>query len=255
VWLGARVGERRLWAAPAGPPRSLLDREAAERFVAAVREVVARWAELGMPKARARALGKAANVALTWAGVPEVKGAIGSLSRPLGAQLVTKEWTIQFSIEFLQRPVLEMREAIQLLALTYHEARHAEERWLMARYSAGRGQSSATAIGGYLQIPEGIAKKAIRKPLPPGSPTAQEVRLWLESLQSGKYKRVQSRLVHACAAFDATQVASPDGGTTEAERKCRQAIEEYNKHPLEADAWKAGNMVVKILQAPKEGTP
>lgn len=129
-----------------------------------------KWDTLGGAQARADALVDAANKRLTEAGVPPIVKAVlytGDSPSEKGA-FHFPEWTTKLNRLLLNQPGLDQAAAADLANTVYHETRHSEQWFMMARLRAGQGLLPA-AIAAELNIPGEIAIAAKASPIRAGT--------------------------------------------------------------------------------------
>jgi hypothetical protein len=124
-------------------------------------------------------LGAAVNEELAAVGCPAVKVELNQ--SVVGAEFDAASWTMTINpAEFSHRPGvrtlgdLEREEAAVIASTVYHEARHAEQRFRVARLDAAEGHKPA------FTMPGGTAEAAAASPLATGGREAQEAREWRE---------------------------------------------------------------------------
>ena len=134
---------------------------ALESFATAMKKVQKDWRKKSA-KSRVKAIGDAINEELKTAGVPEFlivdtekTEFKGSFGRGL--------WQFLISEDLVKQSTLSNADAAELANTAMHEARHAEQQFLAARFSAGPPQNkSAPDIAAEQGIPEDpIAKAAV----------------------------------------------------------------------------------------------
>ena len=131
-----------------------------EHFAAAVRAVQIDWAMLKTDE-RVKRLGAAINQELRTAGVPAfliVRKAPMEFKGSFSPGL----WMFTVSEELVTANILADPDAAELCNTALHEARHAEQAFLAARYSAGVNTKDAAAIVAEQGIPDAIAKEAVK---------------------------------------------------------------------------------------------
>jgi hypothetical protein len=210
------------------------------------------WEDLGSAQARADALVAAVNQRLAAAGVPELATRVydGDSPREQGS-FDFPTWTMQLNRLLLEQGGLGRDDAADLANTVYHEARHSEQWFAMARLRAGQGRSAA-AIATELGIPARIATAAHAVPIRPGSMEAVSASGWYESVygsQSAHREAVLSRLDAADWAVTTErcrcqQTPSPanDARLARAQERFDRVHDEYRELPEENDAWATGPM-------------
>ena len=152
---------------------------------------------------------------------------------------------------------------VEVVAMTvYHEARHAEQWFRMARLMAGQGQPP-DQIATDLRLPAEIVAEAEKDPLhADGSTEATEAAAWLDSRVGdglAHSKAVMTELREAAAALDAAiaeyerveknplvskrRKAALADAVDAAYERYNQAHAAYQALPVEADAWEVTEAV------------
>ena len=133
---------------------------ALERFAAAIRGMQGKWATLKITD-RVKELAAAANKELVAAGVP---GFLIFRKAPMEfkASFSPGLWMFTISEDLVTGGVLSDKDAAEVCNSTLHEARHAEQQFLAARFSAGVNNTDAAGIVTEQHIPDAIAKEAVK---------------------------------------------------------------------------------------------
>jgi len=136
-----------------------------------------------------------ANGELTANGVPALPApAFVSRARNAGG-FAQHSWTVQLDVaRTAQAPLtskigsLAVDRVAEVASVCFHEARHAEQIFAVARLVAGEGKD-AKAIAAEVDIPEHIARaaQAAKGPLPGGRAALNEIKLWRAIGQTGKH--------------------------------------------------------------------
>jgi hypothetical protein len=138
-------------------------------------------------RTRMNALAGIVNPLLEEAGVPS--SLWQSLQKMEGAAFSSR-WGFTFDKGLLGKSVLTEEEFKRVVEYAYHEARHTEQFWMMARRQAG-DLKTAKEIAEQLKIPFEVADLAASQPLRKGMPGAEAAEKWLESIYgAGKLHRV-----------------------------------------------------------------
>ena len=222
------------------------------------------------PNDRAEAVLADVNVALQNEGIPAV-GWIFNAAHGTGAVFAFREWQMELGEEPYSMDVADNatpeQQAWQISAV-YHEARHAEQWFRMARLEAGRGKK-ADAIAKTMGIPRKIADEAAKSPLAADTPEGKEAETWYESVYGVKAAErnkilkdlpvLKQALLDANAEHDRV---SKDAGASkdakdaaqrkqaEAKRKFDEVYAKYLAMPEEADAWKVDAAVESAVKGP-----
>lgn len=219
--------------------------DAIRRYAAAVRPILAEWSKLTVED-RASGLVAAVNAELTHVGVLRVQLKLVSLPQPLVGRFHSGYWQMQLDKDILSKGELTAHEKADLAALVYHEGRHAEQYWLVARWLAGEGLNTGASILTRFRIRRLAADRAARKPLAPKSHTAQLARSWFESrVRDGD--RPVARLIAAHAALARATGARPGEAVAKAQAAYDAALAAYRAQLLEADAFRLQAMILMIL--------
>ncbi len=209
-----------------------------------------RWEELGNAQARADALVATVNQRLAAAGVPELTAVLYAGDSPQEqGSLDFGPWAMQLNRLLLDHPGLGRDDAASLANTVYHEARHAEQWFAMARLRAGEGRGAA-AIAAELGVPARVARAARAAPIRPGSTDAVAASGWYQSVygaHSGHRESVLGRLTAAdwavtearCRCQRAPSPAN-DERLARAEERLTRVHNEYRELPEENDAWATG---------------
>lgn len=120
------------------------------------------WPSL-TPAQRRERLEDITNKQLNKSGVPNQRVMGSSAHAPGNAQYDFQNSTLDISMAQLNSPTLSGNSARQLANATYHEARHAEQWFLMARREASRGQN-ASQIASRMGVPNSFAQAATNAP-------------------------------------------------------------------------------------------
>ena len=132
-----------------------------EHFAAAIKGVQAGWAKLS-PDDRAKAIGKAIDDELDAQKIPKLLE-VKKIKTEFKGSFSPLFWRFNISEELVNRSPLGDSDAAELCNTGLHEARHAEQHFLSARYSAGPpNNKDAAAIAAEQGIPEDpVAKAAV----------------------------------------------------------------------------------------------
>lgn len=141
---------------------------ALEHFAAAVKAVQKDWAAKGAAD-RLKAVAAAINDELALADVPkflEVK----AIPMEFKGSFAHSLWRFNLSKEMVDKPALSDADAAELCNTALHEARHAEQAFLGARFAAGApNNKDADAIVAEQHLPKVIAEAAVAKKFDAGT--------------------------------------------------------------------------------------
>jgi hypothetical protein len=229
-------------------------------FAEGARGVQSEWEKLSASE-RANKLGALANAALATIKVPPVTILMADLGKGSGA-FNSATWTLKINTTIISKDSITEAELADLSNTFYHEARHAEQYFRVARWVAGLGKP-ASYIAPRLGIPGRIAIAAVDKPLKPaglldellgdGKERAQEIaeaKEWAASLGpigQKRYSKVVKELDAADKALEealAAYRASPTEENKEKAKKARDVFKKkyraYRSFADEKDAFKVG---------------
>lgn len=131
-----------------------------DRFAAAMKGIQEEWQDQA-PKERLTAISLAINEELENAGVPKLLR-FYTADEDCNGAFGGENWEMQLSGETMQSPSLTNAVAGLLCNTVLHEARHAEQTFLAARYAAGPAKNmTAQQIAREQSIPLTIARKAV----------------------------------------------------------------------------------------------
>jgi Domain of unknown function (DUF4157) len=146
---------------------------AVSRFTGAAKTIKDQWGTLTI-NARAEALGKLANAELKTAGSHPCNIVVKDLGADSG-QFLFSTWTLAIAnAGIIAKDAITDDEMAEVLDTVYHEARHSEQWFRMARLRAGEGKTAAE-IAREMGIPNKVAKAAFDKPLKPLTGIAKQL--------------------------------------------------------------------------------
>lgn len=173
------------------------------------------------------------NQTLLSCGVPQLLGQGKAKSTSLG-QFSVASWKIYLDDSlFFQTTAPTMTHFIDMAAVVYHEGRHAEQNWYIARYLAPKYRSrsfidmlpvdakmtnvpssyeyidnnhdlsyNAGYLAAFIGMNYKIADKAIRNPLPNSDPMLRQAKIWNDSLCSeNPFDRDKRMILHKIATL------------------------------------------------------
>jgi hypothetical protein len=229
------------------------------RFVTAAKGVEKDWTSLGTADKRAQKLGDAANEELKKAGVEPCTVKVEAMDS--AGALGFRTWTLRIGKNAFDKASMTLTEMADAADTIYHEARHAEQWFRMARLRAGAGKKAAE-IATELEIPPTVATAAEAKPLTGTGTEVAEAKAWYESVYgtgSSHRDTVLTELPKASAALtkamsDLAAVNKDPAATAAAKKAAADAVEaartkradlykQYRALPEEADGWIVGGAV------------
>lgn len=229
------------------------------RYVASAKQIQADWEKL-TPKQRAERFNQAASDELTRIGVPSPKVELADLGSRAG-EFSSKPWRMKLGQGPLGQSEVADGQAASVADTVYHESRHAEQFFRMARLLAGQRKPAAD-IADELDIPTEVAAAAKEKPLDAKSTEGKEAQGFYDS-NSGKgmehrdhvFREMAVRKLARKEAEDEVVKVRDDPKSTPAEQEAaerswqdarkawKNIYQQYLALPEEADAWKVGGAV------------
>ncbi len=188
---------------------------------------------------------KYVNAELAKTHVPEVASAADAGSRFDSASFDFTTWTLSIGSQGLDAPMSDA-DVGEMADTVYHESRHAEQWFRVARVKAGEAPTpDAATLAGDLGIPQAIAKAALARPLKPLTKVQK-------AFHSKKYaERHQKKLDEASDWYESVYgTGSAHRGAVYADLNNRVA--DYMALAEEVDAWAVGGSakakIVALLQ-------
>ncbi len=172
------------------------------------------------PDDRAASVMAAVNERLAAEGLPYVQYQWGSGSA--AGQFDFRTWTMElgygpFSVE--EADNASTAQQADLLDTVYHEARHSEQWFRMARNRAGLGATAADIVA-VMHIPHWVADLAVANPIRECDPSQFEAEQWYQSVYG-----------------------SGAGHRNDVLNDVDNRYDEYRQLPEESDAWSSGGSV------------
>ena len=140
----------------------LKDPRMTEQFVSDMQGFEGDWSAMA-PAERADSIGHRINARLRDIGVPEVKIKTAPLDDGTVGQFDNPTWSIEINERNLQAPQISAYAVGKLINLVYHEARHAEQFFLIARFLKQHGGSPAD-VAKRAAIPLPVCEAATKAP-------------------------------------------------------------------------------------------
>lgn len=212
-------------------PSGLADEKHEESYVKAAHGVFDDWTKLKDAKGRALALVKKVNHELADIGVPAVNETVTKLSGGADGEFDAENWIMLIDKENFSKQTIDDQQAAEMADTIYHEARHAEQSFQMARLEAARGKS-AKDIADEMSIPARIAQAAKDKPLRLGTPEAVEASGWFdETYGSGAAKTAQvyTRLARLDGEVKRAEKANKDHPSPANQAKLDKLNKQYDE--------------------------
>lgn len=193
---------------PARTPERLDSKAAGARFAHEMVGEEHEWATQHGPDARARALSDMIGRSLSDAGVSPVPGYAlrTDLSPSTLGNFGYSNWRININQKLVGRPTLSPTQADEIASTFYHEGRHCDQWFRMARLRAGQGHAPAD-IARSMGIPNNVAVSAANSPLKAGSDDAREAQVWWDSVY-GSHAAERDKVYGELAAADTANAAA-----------------------------------------------
>lgn len=226
-----------------------------EEFVAFAQQQMEQWDTLGTGEARAQAMMTKINELLTQSEVPECLVSVKSLPNLLG-QFDFATWTIEVGLDQFERDSVTVAEYADMANTLYHEARHAEQWFSMARMLAGQNKT-ADRIATMMGIPPNIAAQAVTRKYDPKSMEALVADGWYQSVYGvsaahreatlNELSAADTELAAAQTAADANDTPSTRQRLQRARERRQRAYDAYHNLPEETDAHRVGDSITARL--------
>jgi hypothetical protein len=237
-------------------------RFAVDQYAGVAKKLETVWGRL-TPYSRASALVNAANFELAHIDVPNVELKLDKLDSAQ-AVFAKEDWKMTVDRGTMSSPTVDDATMGESASYVYHEARHAEQAFLVARLLAGR-KLKVDEIVDTFEIRADIAAQAAKQPLrTPGRERTLAKRVLASEAGAGKTHNV--KLFEDWRAIeknlDAAELAWKNAPEGPAKDKAREkldleqaaydaAYKEYREQAHEADAWKVGDAVKGRIDPPK----
>lgn len=153
-------------SAVAADGTGLLADAAARTMARDSRELFNQWNDLPSAQIRANKLLELANAQVRRAGLPELRTI--KLTKGSQGEFLGYTWRLGLN----EANLAGKMSLDDLLPILYHEMRHAEQDFLVARLKAGEGMAPAD-VAKHIQIPRDVAETAALRPIAPHSPGAR----------------------------------------------------------------------------------
>ena len=147
-------------------------------------------------------------------------------------------WQMQINSKPFQAGQPTHDEFLEMAKTIYHEGRHCEQWFLMARYAAGDGPSTAAEIAANMGIPDIIARHAQHRPMNTHDPMFRQTRTWFESVYGISNREITLQAARLRRVTNAQIVADMRNANHQ-----RYAT----NLPEEADAWGSEALIDEAL--------
>jgi hypothetical protein len=161
-------------------PFGLAKEEQSQQHIAGTGKVIAGWAGLKTPEKRGHALVEIVNQRLKSIGVPAINFAIKNTAG-YEAMFNRVTWTIEISSSLLTSERLTPEQAANLSNTLIHEARHAEQNFMVYRVLVGAGLTEKQIHKRLVAKNAKAIKAALDKPLDPKSIEGMIAAKWYAS--------------------------------------------------------------------------
>lgn len=208
-------------------------------FIATGKKVEADWTTLATAEARAARLFEGIKALLDAEGIPTPALAVETLGKASG-MFSAVPWKLSLDRTALSAPTIDDDAARELSSTIYHEARHCEQNFKMARMLAAKGNSSAQ-IQAKMGIPSTIADAAVASPLPRGVEYATASQQFDAQYGPGKAHHIQAE--NEAPSNEELQAALADAKADPTPAKKAKAarllaaFKAYHDLPVENDAF------------------
>src|SRR4051812_20873435 len=234
-------------AAVTAAPTSLTEGASYTAYATAAQTVKTGWAGYADADARGRALGQAACAALTAIGVHPPTIVMADLPAGNGGNFAYTTWSLTLARLPFQPATVTDAVFDNPYTAVYHEARHCEQWFKMARLRAGAGRTAAQIKTDMAGLDAGAAAAAHANPIAPGTAEATEAQVWWDSVYgTGGTNRtaVLTEVMAALGAYNTAKSADTAASTpatqqalTAATTRFNTAYAAYRALPEEADAF------------------
>jgi hypothetical protein len=237
-------------AAKPGPPipappasHGLRDPAVAARFVDALDGLRAEWPRMS-PEDRAGRIVATVNEVLAQVGVPPTVHEVADLA-PTSGVFSASNWSIQLDAGLVSADTLSDAGLAKIAVVVFHEARHAEQAWLIARLRA-RGSSDPIGLAHGMDLHLGVAKRAANQPLEAEHPQERDIGAWEHSLYGAGAQARTELLTKQQHLVDRVARGDKSGSTLEV-LAVLASVGAYKDLPEEVDARGAARLVRREL--------
>ncbi|HEY4238886.1 MAG TPA: DUF4157 domain-containing protein [Kofleriaceae bacterium] len=253
------------------PAEGLADQKTTSEYAQTMKDLQKDWPTLSKEQ-RAQRLGEALNKQLEAAGVPKMEVEPAPLGGRNG-EFDFQTWRVKLDDAALAHPSLDDATVAEVGNTNYHEARHGEQWYMMARHmSEVMGMDPAT-IKQQTYIKGEIVDIAVgdKAPMTPEQKAqAQEFYDSVYGKNSGYREATLKELADAPAAYrkatddvnalkanhaDPAEISAAEAKQAEALKRWQDAHAKYKALPEEADAWKAGDAAGAAIKAEPPAKP
>lgn len=216
------------------PKTGLAKEEAVERYAGRAKELFDKWTTLSKAE-RMKRLKTYINAELKAAGSYPCDVHYISFSGGTNGEFNFQTWRLDINKKLVEKANPTVDEMANLVDVIYHEARHSEQWYKIARLRAGEGRT-AKQIKDELYIPAKVAQAAAAKPLKP-------VSIWTRMFRSRQYVERQDQSIAEAKAWYKSIYGKGRKHRDEVLNDLSNRYADYRALAEEADAWKVGGSV------------
>ncbi len=185
---------------------------------------------------RAAKVVKYVNVPLASSHVPKVTGQVDPGMTFPDAEFDFQTWTVKVGAGDPNNPPTDA-DAAEVANSVYHESRHAEQWFRIARKRAGDDKTlTADQLAAAMFIPKHIAEAAIKRPLKKQTKVSK-------ALHSKKHNRRQAKKLTEADSWDQSVYGTGAQHRNAVLGDTTNRYDEYRALPEEVDAWAVGDDV------------
>ena len=238
-------------------------RFAVDQYVGVAHKLQQNWGRL-TPFGRAKVLVNAVNFELAHIDVPPVELKMENLDHDAG-RFDSESWAMEIDRPHFAGAKIDDGAAAENASTIYHEARHAEQDFLVGRMLAGK-KMKAAEIAEKFDMRVDVAAAAAKQPLTGAGEDRRRASKFYES-EVGKHADERSTTLDDLHLFDervaALQAAWLQASSPEEDKKAKEKLDievaardaayaAYRALPEEADAWEVGDAVKKAYSKSKQ---
>ncbi|HWU88160.1 MAG TPA: hypothetical protein VN253_12825, partial [Kofleriaceae bacterium] len=256
---------------PSRPEQGLRDKASTEKFAESMRSLEKDWPNL-TPEERLNRIADALKGGLKESGIPEMEVGSGDLGGRNGEFDFTT-WKVKIDKGLLSHNQISSEKLADVANTAYHEARHGEQWYMIARHMHGMGMSPAE-ISARMGIPEHIAQTAAADTHPMTPKQATDAKAYYDSVYGANAGARNQTLHDLDTTAKAVEQARKDyqaiehDPTVPASEKAAKlkewqdawaasdaAYQKYRALPEEADAWAVGDAAGDAYKNPPPKPP
>ena len=216
------------------PKTGMAKEEAVERYAGRMKELFDNWSTLSQAE-RMKKIKAHINAEIKAAGSYPCDVKYISFSGGTNGEFNFQTWRLDINKKLVEKANMTAADMAQLADTIYHEARHSEQWYRIARLRAGEGRT-AKQIKDEMYIPAKVAQAAAAKPLKP-------VSVWTRMFRSQQYVRRQDQSIAEAKAWYNSIYGKGRKHRNAVLNDINNRYAEYRALAEEADAWKVGGSV------------